>query len=279
MPKNNSIETMNGSFHLNKWYLDFIGENGEAMIFYAAKLTWHGISVSYTSWLQYDAATEVHVKSRFRDVNMPQKKDGIIVWNDLKFGVSGRWSSLANMLQAKIYDSEYGSLDWKCYQPTSKVQLKIGDKYLAGKGYAEQLILTTPPWNIPMDELRWGRFGSNENTIVWIELREKEKKQWLWLNGDKIENSIIEDECIIIPHKDHVLYLNSGIVLEEEKKIFSVVEKIVRYIPGFKKVVPIKFLMADEYKWLSKGELHSKNKIISKGMAIHELVNFKTRSI
>jgi hypothetical protein len=279
MSKKDIIETKGRNFHLNKWFLDFIGENGEAMIFYAAELTWLGISVSYTSWLQYDVMSKVHVKSRFRDVNMPQKKDDIIVWNDLKFGVSGRWKSLANMLQARIFDSEDGRLDWKCFQPASKVQLKIKDKLIEGTGYAEQLILTVPPWKIPMDELRWGRFGSIEYNLVWIELREKEKKQWLWLNGDKIENSIIEDKYIAIPNKDLVLHLDRGVVLEEEKKIFSVVEKIIHYIPGFKKVMPITFLMADETKWLSKGELQSKNKIISNGMAIHELVNFKAHNL
>ena len=275
MPKKESEERQGGNFHLDKWFLDFTGENGEAMIFYASKLTWHGLSASYTSWLRYDKASGVHLKSRFRKVQMPYKKDDLITWGDLKFGVSGTWKSLANMIQARIFDSEEGFLDWKCFQPASKVQLNMGDRVLEGRGYAEQLILTVPPWKIPMDELRWGRFGSFENNIVWIELREKKKHQWLWLNGDKIDNCLIEDDCISMPQKDMVLNLDRGIVLEAEKKILSVVEKIIRYIPGFKKVMPLNFLMADEFKWLSKGELQANNKIVSSGMAIHELVNFK----
>jgi hypothetical protein len=261
MHKKVSNERQSGIFHLNKWFLDFIGENGEAMIFYAAKLTWHGWSVSYTSWLQYD--------------QLPQKKNDIITWGDIKFGVSGKWKSLANTIQERIFDSEEGFLDWQCFQPSSKVQIKINDRVTEGFGYVEQLILTIPPWKIPMDELRWGHFGSFENNIVWIELREKEKRQWLWLNGEKIENCSIEDEQISIPHKDMVLNLDRAVVLEAEQKIFSVVEKIIRYIPGFKKVMPINFLMADEFKWLSKGELQSKNKVLSSGIAIHELVDFK----
>lgn len=275
MPTMESNNRQGGNFHLNKWFLDFTGENGEAMIFYASKLTWHGLSASYTSWLQYDAAYGVRLKSRFRNVQMPQKKDDLIIWGDLKFGVSGTWKSQAHMIQARIFDSEEGFLDWICFQPASKVQLKMNNRVLEGRGYVEQLILTVPPWKIPMDELRWGRFGSVENNIVWIELIEKEKRQWLWVNGDKIENCIIKDECIFIPHNDMVLNLDQGVVLEAEKKIFSVVEKIMRYIPGFKKVMPINFLMADEFKWLSKGELQAQNKTISRGMAIHELVNFK----
>jgi hypothetical protein len=264
-----------GNLHLDKWFLDFVGENGEAMIFYVAKLTWHGWSVPYTSWLRYDAASGVRLKSRFRNVQKPLLNDNMITWSDTKFGVSGTWEPLANRIEARIFDSGEGYLDWKCYQPASKVQLKIYNTVLEGVGYAEQLILTVPPWKIPMDELRWGRFSSDENNIVWIELREQDKRQWLWLNGEKMENCIIEDDHIYIPAKDLLLKLDRSVALESEKKIFSVVEKIIRYIPGFNKVMPLSFLMADEYKWLSQGQLLEHNLSVSSAKAIHELVNFK----
>jgi len=265
---------MIGNFHLSKWFLDFVGESGEVMIFYSAKLIWRGLSVSYTSWLDYQAATGVQFKSGFRNVQVPQTNDEVITWNDPKFGVSGTWKSLATMIQTKLVDTEEGYLDWKCYQPASKVQLRINERVLEGRGYAEQLILTLPPWKIPMDELRWGRYGSDENNMVWIELREKEKKQWLWLNGEKIENCIIEDDCISMPDKELVLTLDRGVLLESEKKIFSVVEKLIHYLPGFNKIMPLKFIMADEFKWFSKGQLQKNNKTLSEGTTIHELLNF-----
>jgi hypothetical protein len=264
-----------GHFHLNKWFLDFVGINGSAMICYAAKLKWHSLSVSYTSWLRYDPGSGVSIKSRFSNVQMPLVNENTITWCDTKFGLSGIWESTAKKIQARLFDSTEGFLDWKCFQPASNVQLRLKEGDLEGRGYAEQLILTVPPWKIPMDELRWGRFGSGENNMVWIELREKDNQQWLWLNGEKIENCIIEDHHIILPEKDLVLNLDQGTLLESEKKIFSVVEKIIRYIPGFNKIMPVNFLMADEFKWLSRGQLETNCKVISSGMAIHELVNFK----
>jgi len=264
-----------GNFHLSKWFLDFVSESGDAMIFYSAKLKWHGWSASYTSWLQFNTLSGVTLKSRFRNVQIPQLKDDLITWKDARFGVSGKWKSLAGVIKARLFDSEEGYLDWTCFQPASKVQLKIRDKVLEGSGYAEQLILTIPPWKIPMDELLWGRFGSEGNTLVWIELREKERRKWLLLNGARIENCIIEDDHISLPGKDLFLKLDQGVKLESEKKIFSVVEKLIRYIPGFSKVIPISFLMAEEVKWLSKGELQIQGKTITSGMAIHERVNFK----
>ena len=267
-----------GKFLLVKWFLDFVGENGVSMIFYSAKLTWHGWSASYASWLNYDSVSGVRLKSRFGNAQFPQMEENTITWNDKKFGVSGSWESLAERIQAQIFESSEGYLDWECFQPASKVKLKILDKSLLGWGYAERLTLAILPWKIPMDELRWGHFNSDENNMVWIELKEKEKRQWLWLNGEKSENVTICDDRLSIPEKDMVLLLDRGAVLESEKKIFSLMGKIIRYIPGFNKVVPTGFLMADETKWFSKGQLQSNNIALGSGTAIHEFVNFRSFS-
>jgi hypothetical protein len=275
MDESRKLNAQRENFYLDKWFLDFIGENGEAMIFYAAKLFWSRWEVSYTSWLSYDTASGVNQKSRFRNIYMPENKNGMITWSDRQFGVSGCWKSLTTPVNARLFDSREGFIDWKCHQPASGVTLKFNEKTIEGTGYAEQLILTMPPWKIPFDELRWGRFGSGECQMVWIELREEEKRQWLWLNGEKIENCIIEDDHIFITGKDFMLNLDRSVVLESEKKIFSVVEKLIRYMPGFNKIMPLKFLMAQEDKWLSKGMLLKRDEVIARGTAIHELVNFK----
>jgi len=271
----NHNQANNQVFYINKWFLDFTGRDGEAMIFYAAKLIWHGLSANYTSWINYNPLSGVKVKSRFRNVNFPEKNENSITWNDKKFGVSGKWESTAGPVQSRLYDSEEGYLDWFCYQPASHVKLNVNGKSMEGCGYAEQLIMTVPAWRIPMDELRWGRFVSKQNNLVWIELRKDERMKWLWVNGEKEIECIIENESVSVPNKDQQLELDKGVVLEFEKKIQSVVEKIIRYIPGFNKLIPIQFIMADETKWLSNGRLLINGQVISEGKAIHELVNFK----
>ena len=273
--KGGKMKASGENFHLSKWFLDFTSDNGEAMIFYAAKLTWHGWSITYSSWLAYDPIAGVSLKSSIRNVQMPRLSADIVTWSDLKFGISGRWKSMAAMLQTRIFETEDGYVEWTCYQPASKVNLCIKEKLLEGIGYVEKLTLTIPPWKIPMDELRWGRFISNDNKLVWIELREKVLQQWVWLNGERLNTCIVEDDQINIPEKNMVLDLNREVVLESEKKIVSLAEKFIRYIPGINKLIPMKFLMADEFKWLSKAVLKIDSKTINTAYAIHELVNFK----
>jgi len=267
-----------GHFHLNKWFLDFIGNSGEAMIFYAAELTWRNFKVPYTSYLYYDSTEGISRKSRTRNIQMPEKRNNIIRWSDSKFEVEGTWKEITKPLQARLFESEEGFLDWNCFQPASEVHLIKNDIMLEGKGYVEQLILTFPPWNIPMNELRWGRFGSAENQLVWIELRGDYDQQWLWWNGIRINNCTIDNHCIIIPEENSTLKLDQGIVLESEKKISTVVKSLLDYIPGFNKVIPTNFLMAQEFKWLSRCQLITDGKRIATGMAIHEMVNFKSHN-
>lgn len=266
-------------FNLNKWFLDFVDENGTAMIFYSAELKWHGIKIPYSSCLHCDEAGNIIQKSRFRNVQLPSKDENKINWADSKFGVGGVWQSSSVPVSAKIVESDAGYLDWKCYQPASEVKLEFDGKVIYGKGYAEQLLLTIPVWEIPMNELRWGHFGAENDHVVWIELKGEKTEQWLWLNGDRIFNCKISDELILIPDKNISIKLDRAVVLESEKKILSVVEKLRGFIPGLKKIIPLNFLLADESKWLSKAALYKGVDRVESGFAIHEYVNFNPSEI
>ena len=266
----------NGGFYVDKWFLDAVGDQGEAMIFYVATLTWHGWTVPYTSWLRYDPKAGLRQKSRFRNIRMPEKSEAGLVWEDPQFGIKGCWEALAQPLQARIFESDEGYLDWHCHQPASKVRIESKEGGVwEGRGYVEQLRMTLPPWQVPMQELRWGRFGSEADGVVWIEIREAVKRQWLWLNGVPVPSGSIEDDRIAAPEAGWLLTLDRNTVLESEKKIFSVVGGLLRYLPGLNKVMPLSFLMADNCKWLSKGQLQQAGKAAAAGVAIHERVDFK----
>ncbi|NND79531.1 MAG: hypothetical protein HKN53_06515, partial [Maribacter sp.] len=111
----------------------------------------------------------------------------------------------------------------------------------------------------------------------WIELRKETKQQWLWLNGERIINCTIEDDQISSSEKNFLLKLDCAVVLESEKKIYQVVHKLLRYLPGFNKLMPAEFLMADNHKWLSKGAFQKNGSPVTHGMAIHEWVNFNAQ--
>ena len=127
-----------------------------------------------------------------------------------------------------------------------------------------------------MHELRWGHIVSEKYQVVWIELKDEKTCQWLWLNGELIKNCSIQNKVLFIPDRNIEIQLDIITVLESEKKLTSIVDKLGRFIPGIKKLVPIHFLLADEFKWLSKASIREKNQIVDSGFSIHEFVNFNT---
>ena len=263
------------NFHMNKWFLDFVGDDGEVMIFYAASMTWKRWYVPYTSWYYYHPEKGIQEKSNYRKVQFPKQEKEKIFWKDAKFKIEGTWEATSDPINEVLYESERGNLEWSCLQPSSNVTLKWQDRILKGKGYVEQLNLTSYPWDIGLEQLRWGRYGSDNDHMVWVDFKKTVKQQWLWLNGEKIDDCIIEDDHIYIPGKSLLLELDKGVILESKKKINVIVKKLIHYIPGFKKVIPKYFLMADECKWFSAAKLKKGLKECSSGYAIHELVDFK----
>ena len=93
-----------------------------------------------------------------------------------------------------------------------------------------------------------------------------------------MKNTTIEDNQVSIPEKNIVLNLDQATILESEKTISNVVDNLLKYIPGFNKIIPLHFLKADNYKWLSNGKIRKGGKVDSQGIAIHELVDFKDKS-
>ncbi len=271
------MDTSSNQFLVHKWFLDFTGADGETFIFYIAKLKWRGITVPYTSYLWYNPASGMHQESRLHGINWPQQKDWFIVWEDSKFKISGIWEAQAPPIKARLFDSEEGGLDWNCHHPIAQTSLKFQGRTIYGLGYAEYLELSIAPWKIPMDQLRWGRFCSEQDYLVWIKLSGSEEKQWLWCNGKQIDLAVIKDHQIILPNQDILLEMDRSVALESEKKIQEVVKKLLRFLPGLKHSMPLQFLMADEFKWRSRAHLNKDESKDGDGWAIHELVDFKPK--
>lgn len=271
-----SANKLSGKFYLNKWYLDFTSEAGEAMIFYSAKLILNNWSASYTSWMNYEPASGVAVKSRFSDVPVPRLLGDSILFDDTVNSVSAIWKSSTGMITLRVSESTEGYLDWLCYQPASVVSMNHCGRTMTGRGYAEQIIATVPPWKINMSGLLWGRFVSDNYNLVWISLRRDEEENWLWLNGERTVGCLIENEHIGVPERQLELTLDSAVTLESERKILSVAARTLRFIPVLHKVMPFRFLTARGSKWLSRSELRIKDSVVAAGMSIHEYVNFNT---
>lgn len=270
----NSSDIRNKGFHITKWFLDFIGPDGTVMIAYAARLTWHGISVPYASMLWYLPGEPVKEKNRYTRAHMPKMDRDSILWDNPDFKAKGIWETAGGPIEARLYESEGRHLDWHCFQPRSRVHLSLNDRKYRGEGYAEVLTMNFPTWEIPLRELRWGHVSAQGNWCVWIEMKGGNDRQWVWWNGTPVSDCEITDEKLHLPGKGLTIFLEKMAELGKGKKIQKVVSKLAKYLPGFKKLIPEPFLYSDEHKWCSKATITGVGESPLQGWAVHEFVNF-----
>src|SRR2546423_3960326 len=64
---------------------------------------------------------------------------------------------------------------------------------LEGLGYAERLTMTIPPWRLPFEELRGGRFLSDGDALVWINWRGAHTLNLSFPNGVCVEDALVKD--------------------------------------------------------------------------------------
>ena len=112
--------------------------------------------------------------------------------------------------------------------------------------------MTVPPWRLPIEELRWGRFLSETGGVVWIEWSGEKSASLRWHNGVRSEGALE------VEFRDRE-------VLREGK----LVETALRVIPNVHKLFPARILGLRESKWRSRAVLGP-----AAGWAIHEVVRW-----
>lgn len=261
---------MGSNFQLSKWYLDCVTEDGAVFIGYSAQLNWGHLSINYSSILEHRDSTGAEVKTLLRKQSSPKKEKSLIFWSFPPLGIEGTWNALSAPTGQKLFESNQKEVEWQCYQPHSRTLIRTKQKPpLEGFGYAEHLTMTIQPWDLPLNELHWGRFLSETDSLVWIDWRGEMTKTLVFHNGVQVKNGVVNDNEILVDQGRILLTLEENCVLRKGMLISTVISKI----PGLKKILPERILKTHECKWRSRGLL-KKETVQSRGWAIHEIVKF-----
>jgi hypothetical protein len=256
------------SFSLRKWYLDCVSDVGDTVIVYSAELQWHRIRLHYSSVL---ACRENRVITR---TSMSRFEEPVVNSDEAllklpKLGVSGSWKRLSDPVKQTIYETGDGSVEWNCFQPKSFVQANVTDiGEFRGLGYAECLTLTIAPWQLPMRELRWGRFLSADDSMVWIDWQGEHNFRFAFHNGRVCIPATITDSAI--ESCTGALQLDRGLSLRSGR----LGDTVLRSAPALR-LLPSSLFGIVEQKWRSRGKLN-RPEGCSSGWSIHEVVQWNT---
>jgi hypothetical protein len=252
------------NFRLSKWYLDCVSEEGTAFIGYAADLHWRGVSLHYASILTRSPDGNVRTETTLRNLPLPVFHHHVTRWRVTPFAMDAEWVGLQDPVERLLLEGD-GQIQWSCCSPMAMATVNIdGVPLLHGLGYVEFLELTVA--KIPIRELRWGRFLTGTESVVWIDWKGPLRKTVVLRNGQEIANATVQDLAV---EAGAALRLS----LERSATIRSgPVSSTLSQARGLTQLFPRSILRMDESKWLSRGTLHGSPD--ARGWAIHELVRF-----
>jgi len=256
-------------FRLEKWYMDASSEKGQAFIAYAASLQWNLVNLNYSGYTFLPGHSEKILKrSTFSPKQLLQITADRIEWKC--FQAKAIWQRGDASIEETLFSSDDGEITWSCIFPTSNANIEIGSHKIENSlGYAEKITLSIPPWKIPIHELHWGRYLSEEHTVIWIQWIGPVPRTLIYFNGDKITDAKISTTQIIF--RDYTLELKQNNTLRKGTVLSTVFGKF----PSLAKLFPSSIVALEENKWLSDGTLIKTGRVVSSGKAIHELVIWK----
>jgi hypothetical protein len=258
---------MTPSFSLVKWYMDCVTEEGEAAIVYFADLKWRGVHAYIGSVLTAGKNDAPMTRTSLGRYELESSAELISIVHP-KLKIKGRWERDAGPFRRTMYEEKGGSVIWDCIQTRSRVSVSIGNRELKGLGYAECLSVTVPPWQLPLRELRWGRFVAENHTLAWVDWRGSYSCSVAVLDSREAEMRSVSHERVVAGNA--VLDIAPGVSLRAGR----LGSTILPGASGLGKLFPRNLFSIEEEKNMGQGTL-TLSEQESRGWVIHEVVKWE----
>src|SRR5262249_51145538 len=138
-----------------------------------------------------------------------------------------------------------------------------------GLGYAERLVMSIAPWDLPIEELRWGHFTAEGASVVWLDWRGPYPKRIVLKHGARV-NGVVDDLIVEVPDDEARVTLGEGEIVPHGPLGSNALAAIAELHP----ILPSKLLSMVERKMLSPATLDQPFTSPVRGWAITELVRW-----
>lgn len=205
-------------------------------------------------------------KSTLRKTKKPVI-NGILHLNNnfLNIGVSLKRNN-DPIIRLLYKDGENNELVWNCHHPKALAEVIYNGNIYKGFGYAETLFIPVRPWNLPIDELRWGRFLSESYTLIWISWKGKYPINKIFFNSIEYNDVIFEEDMILFNGRMYELKF-SEIQLIRKGTLSELLSKM-KFLKLF---FNHRFLNSVEIKYKARTSLNKNSLVLSNGWSLFEI--------
>ncbi|MBL0358114.1 MAG: hypothetical protein IPP72_15160 [Chitinophagaceae bacterium] len=259
----------NNSFLLDKTYLDCIDEAGNCFILYTATLKFLFFNIRYSAFIFSDQNNKVTERSSFTNSSIIDN-NSVLSFSNKNIGISGNWQSSQYPVTSLLYSKSNGIVNWNCHHPLAECTVNYKGRTFHGLGYAENILLTIKPWQLPIDELRWGRFLAPGIAITWIQWVGKNPVNKIYLNGKEWNDPQYSFEAITFNKgKNKLVFSNSSSV--RQLKFANHFSKA----PFLKLFIPKGILNSVESKYKAATLFTDVSGAIHHGWSIFEIIQWE----
>lgn len=256
-------------FELVKWYLDAVEPDGAASIAYWASLTWLGVSVAWHNATRYAPGQPPAERSSLRAVPPPVFEERRVAWHSERVGLETTHDAVTPGVSVTLLDDARGRIVWECLAPSARTRFTRDGAATDATGYAERMTMTVVPWELPIDELRWGRWMSDDasQSLVWIDWRGPLPSRWVVHQGALCADAEVRDDRLAMGAGQ--LSLGEPRVLHDRS-----VGKLLRSLAGMARIAARIPMAWHETKWCCRATWSDRSHTNTTGWAIHEIVRF-----
>jgi hypothetical protein len=249
--------------------MDCIDNLGNCFIIYRAKVEFFLIRFVYSGLVFCDAESHTTEKSTLKRIKKPVT-DVTIKFSNRFLNTDVTLKRTDDPIIRLLYkDAENNELTWNCHHPKALAEIIFNGKTYKGFGYAETLLSEIKPWNLPIDELRWGRFLSDSYTLIWICWKGKCPINKMLLNGIEYNDAVFKDDFVIFGNGTYELKFSEIQVIRHGKLsgLFSKMKLIKIFFNST-------ILNTFEIKYKAKTTLSKNSVVISNDWSLFEIVTW-----
>lgn len=250
-------------------YLDCIDDSGNCFIIYWAKADFGLIKFVYSGVIYSNADGHVTERSTLRKVTKPEINNTIEFNNKyLKTSISIKGTD-KGIISTLFRDIKSKELIWDCHHPKALADIRYNDRIYKGFGYGETLFSSIKPWNLNINELRWGRYLSGSDTVIWIMCKRKDSINKIFHNGIEYNDAIIENGTIIFDGGIYQLKF-SEIQHLRKGKLSGLFSKM----PFLRIFINKQLLKTLEIKYKARTTFSKNSHFLSNGWSLFEIVTW-----
>jgi hypothetical protein len=193
-----------------------------------------------------------------------------IAWRSDRVGVETTHDAVTPGTSLTLLDDARGRVRWECFAPSARTRFVREGAAADGAGYAERMTMTVVPWELPIEELRWGRWMSDDasRSLVWIDWQGPLPCRWIVHQGDVVHDGTVHDNTVAL--NDGHLALGEPRTLHDRS-----VGKVLRGLADLARIAARIPMSWHETKWCSRATWTDASHVKIPGWAIHEVVRFR----